>query len=369
MDNNFTPQEGDTSFSIPVTFGYKGGRASNVKSKILTIIVFIGVAIVGTIISWKVDSFFLWQKIVCNIVVLYACLLIIRFIGLKEQYFSDMFEETKARNGILKISNIWGIFDISTTYPYTCFFKNGYKGLFVRMERDTITGKDNNADFIHYGALGDAYNLAHALNMNMVHVDYMDNVGNDPRMEKLYADLNDVTNPDMQDMLVDIYDNLTDIMKMNYSSFDVYLFLTRDKLDSLVYNVQSVASKMTGGNFISYKILNRIEIAGVCTALFNLEDFSVIEACEMVHDKAEHRGIIPIRVIKSNGTEIKLNKTQEEKKRDLQEQAKRAEDAKAERRRRRNNKKFKISEDTVDVGKDEEINLFENNSEDDFNLL
>jgi hypothetical protein len=369
MDNNFEPQQGDTSFSIPVTFGYKGGRASNVKNKIVTVLVFIGVAIVGTIICLKNDNFELWQKVLYSIICVYGSLLVIRFLGLKELYFSDMFEETKARNGLLKPNTIWGIFDISTTYPYTCFFKNGYKGIFVRMERDTITGKDSDADYFHYTAIGDAYNLAHALNMNIVHIDYMDNVGNDPRMEKLYADLNNVSNPDMQDMLVDIYDNLSSIMKMNYTSFDVYLFLTRDKLDSLVYNVQSVVNTMLGGNFISYKVLDRIEVANICPALFNLEDFSFIEACESVLDSQGNRGIIPIKIIKSDGTEEKLNKTQEEKKRDLELKAKQLEDAKAERRRRKANKKFKIDEDTVDIGKDEELDLFGSSDKDDFNLL
>ena len=158
-------------------------------------------------------------------------------------------------------------------------------------------------------------------------------------------------------------------MKMNYSSFDVYLFLTRDKLDSLVYNVQSVVSTMLGGNFISYKVLDRVEIASVCPALFNLEEFSFIEACESVLESDNNRGIVPIKVIRADGSEEKLNKTQEEKKRDLELQAKRIEDAKAERRRRKNNKKFKIHEDTVDIGKDEDLNLFGDSDKDDFNLL
>jgi hypothetical protein len=173
----------------------------------------------------------------------------------------------------------------------------------------------------------------------------------------------------MQDMLVDIYDNLSSIMKMNYTSFYVYLFLTRDKLDSLVYNVQSVVNTMLGGNFISYKVLDRIEVANICPALFNLEDFSFIEACESVLDSQGNRGIIPIKIIKSDGTEEKLNKTQEEKKRDLELKAKQLEDAKAERRRRKANKKFKIDEDTVDIGKDEELDLFGSSDKDDFNLL
>lgn len=370
MEDNFTPMPGDTSIHIPVTFGYRGGRGANVKNKIITIIVFVGIAIIGTFICWKNPSFYLWQSIVFTIIVLWGSLLGIRFIGLKELYFSDAYESMKARNGILQLSTIWGIFDISLNYPYICYFKNGYKGIFVRMERDTITGKMENADFDHYDALGNAYNLAHALNMNITHLDYMDNVGNDPRLARMYNDLNKVSNPDMQDMLIDIYDNLQESMKMNYTSFDVYVFLTRDRLDNFVYNVQSVSNTMLGGNFLTYKVLDRNEIASVCPALFNLEDFSVIEACESVYESKKHKGIIPISIERADGTVEKLNKTQAEKKRDLEEQAKRIEDAKAERKRRKANKKFKMNENTVDIsGKDEELNLFGVSDSQDSNLV
>ena len=358
MEDNFTPQPGDTSISIPVTFDYRGGRSANIKHKITVVIVFIVISIIGTLICWKKEDFFLWQRFVYNFILLYGSLLCIRYIGLKELYFSDMYEKMKATNNILDLSTIWGIFDIDLEYPYICYFKNGYKGLFVRMERDTITGKSENADFDHYDALGNAYNMAHALNMNIVSIDYMDNVGNDPRLGKLYSDLNSVSNPDMQDMLVDIYDNLQEEMQMNYSSFDIYLFLTRDKFNSFIYNVQSVANMMLGGNFLTYKVLNRNEISGVCTALFNLEEFSVIEACESVYEGSRHKGIVPITVTRADGSIEKLNKTQEEKRIEMAERQKQIEDARAENRRRKSNRRFKIDEKTVDVGRNEEIDLF-----------
>lgn len=377
MEDNFTPQPGDTSISIPVTFDYRGGRGANIKHKITAVIVFLVIAIVGSIFFWKSDNFFLWQKFIYDLILLYICLLGIRYIALKELYFSDMFEKMKKENGILELGTIWGIFDIDTEHPYTCYFKNGYKGVFVRMERDTITGKPDNAEYYHYDALGNAYNLAHALNMNIVSIDYMDNVGNDPRLGKLYADLNDVDNPYMKEMLIDIYDNLQEEMQMNYSSFDIYLFLTRDKFSSFMYNVQRVAGAMLGGNFLTYKMLSRNEIAGVCTALFNLEDFSVIQACEDVYEGEHHRGIIPIKVTHADGTVDKLNKTQEEKRQELQELQNKKEDAKAEYKRRKQNKKFKLDEKEIDIGKNEIIDLFDvdssstdnKSSDDDLNLL
>ena len=370
MEDNFTPQPGDTSINIPVTFDYRGGRSANIKHKITVAILTLVVLIIGLIIIWKNESFVLWQQVILSLVLSYICLFVLRFFGFNELYFSDMYESMKERNCILNVSNIWGIFDIDVSYPYICYFKNGYKGVFVKMERDTITGKSDDSDYIHYNLIGDAYNLAHSKNMNIVHIDYMDNVGNDPRLYNCYNDLNKVNNPDMQEMLLDIYDNLQDEMQLNYSSFDIYLFLTRDRLETFLYNVQSVVSVMLGGNFLTYKILSRNELGGVCTALFNLEEFSVIEACENVYEGSHHSGIIPISITHENGVEEKLNKTQEEIKLEFEEKKQQLQDAKAESKRRKNNKKFKIAEDTVDISNgNDNIDLFGDMSDSDDNSL
>ena len=68
MEDNFTPQPGDTSISIPVTFDYRGGRGANIKHKITAVIVFLVIAIVGSIFFWKSDNFFLWQKFIYDLI-------------------------------------------------------------------------------------------------------------------------------------------------------------------------------------------------------------------------------------------------------------------------------------------------------------
>ena len=237
------------------------------------------------------------------------------------------------------------------------------------MEKDAITGKVGDAQFDHYNAIGNAYNLAHSLNMNIIHIDYMDNVGNDTRMQKLYDDLVFVENPDMQEMLIDIYSNLQDEMSQNYASFDIYLFMTRDKITNFVYNIQSVCACMLGGNFITYKVLDRFEISRVCVALFNLHDFSIVEACENVLSGVDHHGVIPIKVKHGDGTEEVFNKTTAEKKviaaenaRKQKERLAEQERQKAEAKQRKKNAKLGIKpkEKKKDMT---ELDLFDAESE------
>ena len=63
MEDNFTPQPGDTSISIPVTFDYRGGRSANIKHKITVVIVFIVISIIGTLICWKKEDFLTVLKV------------------------------------------------------------------------------------------------------------------------------------------------------------------------------------------------------------------------------------------------------------------------------------------------------------------
>lgn len=335
MAVDMTPQPGDTSINLPITFDYKGGRGENKKGKIILSIADVLLTVIFTVGCASNDNLEIWMRFLLPCVVLYIGLFILRFFVFRELWFSDVYETLKATDYDLKLDQIWQIFDIDFEYPYICYFKNGYKGIFVRMEKDAITGKVGDAQFDHYSAIGDAYNVAHSLNMNIVHIDYMDNVGNDTRMQKLYDDLVFVENPDMQEMLIDIYSNLQDEMSQNYASFDIYLFLTRDKLNNLVYNMQTVCNYMLGGNFITYKVLDRFEISRVCVALFNLHDFSIVEACENVLSGVEHHGVIPIKVKHGDGTEEIFNKTTAEKKVIAAENARKQKERLAEQERQK----------------------------------
>ena len=348
---DFTPERGDTSIHIPVTFDYQPGRSSNTKSKVFLSIGLVVVVVISGFIFFSSESLAIWQRILYFAGVCYIALMVLRFVVLKESHYSKMYEQLVKSDFSLQDTDFWRIFDISPVYPYICYFTNGRQGMFIRMERDALTGKEGDAVYNHYEAISDAYNKAHTLNMDIVHIDYMDNIGNDARLDTLYNDLERVKNPDMQDMLLDIYNNLEEEMSYSYTSYDIYLFITRDRVENLLYNVQQVASIMLGGNFITYRVLNKAELSGVCTALFNFNDFSINEACEKLVRSDTISGIVPISIKHSNGQVEKLNNTvaeKEELQRQAEERAMNAKKAKAIRK----------ADAKKQTSVDEEIDLF-----------
>ena len=366
MAQDMQPMPSDTSVLLPVTFDYRGGRGQNTKTTIITTIAIILLTIIFAIGVAKREGIEIYIKPFLVIGIIYIGLFLLRFLVLKERYYSDIYEGMLETDYALNTTDLWQIFEIQDNYPYICFFKNGMKGLFVKMEKDAITGKSSEAQYDHFEPISTAYNVAHSANMNIVHIDYMDNVGNDPRLARMYADLSHVDNIDMKDMLIDIYNNLQDEMSGNYSCFDIYLFLTRDKIQSFEYNVKMVAELMLGGNFITYKILNKQEISGVCTALFNLHDFSVVDACEAVMSNQYSRGIVPIHLKHSDGTIDKINKTQQEKKIEAQERVRKQQEREKEIERQKQiakqKKKGTYKEKEI---KDEKLDVFgdDNNSQ------
>ena len=113
---------------------------------------------------------------------------------------------------------------------------------------------------------------------------------------------------------------------------------------------------MLGGNFITYRVLNRVDIRTVCMALFNLHDFSVTDACEEVLKDEKHRGLVPIRLMVGDKID-KLNDTQEEKRIKAEEAARKAQEAKLEARSRKKKKQNKVTEKTSD-DKDDDLELW-----------
>lgn len=366
MAMDMQPQQGEYSINIPITFDYRGGRGENKKTKFIVSLILVVVTIIATIGVSANDNLETWQRILFGFLTFYVGVALLRYIVFNELYFSDMYEGLKRKKFKLRYSDLWNIFDIDTIYPYVCYFKNGTKGIFVRMEKDAITGKPEGAMFDHYEAISDAYNVAHSLNMNICHIDYMDNVGNDPRLNKMLASVGDIHNVDMRDMMIDIYSNLQYEMRRNYCSFDVYLFITRDTVNNFLYNVQQTVNMMLGGNFITYKIMNRAEINTMCKALWNLHGFSVVDACADVLTNEVIGGIIPISVKYADGTVEKLNKTQAEKRAEKAVKERRARDAYQDKQRekmerkqtKRNRHKRKGANTGNTTSKDDELELF-----------
>lgn len=346
------PKLGQTSIIMPVTFDYSGGRKETQKTaKVFSIVLaVIGVIVgVGTIFSKK--GFFL-TNFIFGVAIMYVVLFVIRFFLLKEGKIREDRIKLQDRDYKKDLKEWWGIYNISDIYPYYCRFRNGMSGIFVRLNKDVILGKFTESEHEHYEAIGDAYNICGASNIKMCHIDYMDNIGTDERIEESFVALERVKNPDLKDLLTDVFTYQQEQMRERVTTFDTYLFMWSGSDVSAWNVIQRILSCFMQANYRSYHVLNESDLRELQITLGNLEDFSVIDAMMNAFVTESTVSINPISVSHGNGEVEILGKTRAQRKEEAILKEKEEELKKEELKRRKKSRGKKNSKD------DEVIDLF-----------
>lgn len=347
-DNIMRPTIGSSQLAIPVTFDYSGGRREKNKSRRLwSIVVMILGLIFGIGLIFNKKGFFLTNAIF-GLGAIWGAILIIRFVILKEKLISKIYSDLKKSDYKKKFDEIWGIYSIDDVYPYYCRFRNGRSGVYVKLNKDVILGKYSDSEFAHYEAISDAYNIVGSESISMCHIDYMDVVGSDSRLEESFISLSEVSNTDVKDVLTDYYSYLQAQMDERLTTQDVYLFTWRGSDINAWKSLQDILSCLMDANFVNYHIMDSGDIRDLTKRLFNLKDFSVFGATSSLLSSLSHALIRPIKITSSDGKVKVLGKTMEEKKaeRVLAEKEK---DLRSKEVKNRKKKKKDTKEESIDL--------------------
>ena len=351
------PRVGDSSLTLPITFDYSGGRREAKKSKIMWSVILgvIGLIVGVGIIFNKQGT--LMRNVLLGIGEIIGMSLIIRFIILKEGKIRSNMITLKDNDYKYTSQNYWGIYRIENTYPYYCRFRNGKSGLFVRLEKDVILGKYSESEYEHYEAIGDALNLAGDGKIQICHIDYMDNVGTDERLEDSFASLAGVHNTDLKDLLTDTFSYLQRQMSERVTTFDVYLFMWTGSDIGAWNNIQRIIACFLQANYRSFHILNTTDLREFTKTLNNIQDFSTVDAMSNAFEVGEYSGVVAISKEDMFGNVTKYNKTREEKREEreaaekMQEAKKKASELKKVKKSKKKGKKEE-DEEIIDIFKD-----------------
>lgn len=303
-ENVMKPYKGMETVSIPVTFGYKGGRNESFRKRVLWSVV---VGLISLIIAVGFlirNNSPLLTRIVLSVGVMIIGMLIIRFVLLHESALRKQYKELDDIDYKKDFRDMWGIYSIDSAYPYFVRFRNGNTGVFVRLNKDVILGKYEESEYEHYEAISDAYNIAGASYIGMCHLDYMDNVGSDERLQKCFDDLVNVKNPDLKDVLMGMYGYLQEQMDEKVTTFDVYVFTFRGNEHNAWNTIQRVLSCFLDANYVNYHVLGPFEVKNLFKSLFNVHEFSANEAMsDALSLNGGSVGIKPLKIIHADGTE------------------------------------------------------------------
>lgn len=348
------PQMGDISITLPITFDYSGGRKDRNKSiRIWAIIVSVIGVIVAVGILFGKNEFYI--KVPLSILIFYGVLLIIRYLFFKEGKRKEDYKAMIDNDYEMSYREIWGIYSVENTHPYYCRFRNGKSGVYIRLNKDVILGKYSESEYEHYEAVADAYNLAGAGKVQMVHIDYMDNVGSDERLEESFIAIEGVSNPDIKDILTDIYSYQQANMQRRVSTFDVYAFLWTGNDITAWNTIIRILNCFLEANYRSYQVLDERELRELTKSVFNLNDFSITDASASAFNTDDTASIKPISISDVDGNIRVINKTslekEEEKKLHREEEIATQKEI-LRRKREKKNKKKKPTSEEVDVYND-----------------
>lgn len=352
------PEVGDTELVLPITFDYSGGRAESRKSKRLwsAIVIVIGIIVSIGIMRSKDLAFPI--DLIIGLGVFFLVLLFVRYALLNEKKVRADYKELEETDSQLGTETIWGIYSVSLNYPYICRFRNGKSGIFIRLTKDVILGKYADAEYEHYEAIGDAYNIAGASRVQIVHIDYMVNVGTDDRLASSFESLSNVSNPDLKDILTEIFSYQQEQMLNSVTTYDVYAFLWTGSDISAWNTINKILSCFLDANYRGYVILNDVELRELVKAVFNLEEFSVNQASGTAFKTSLSASLVPIEVVHANGIVEKLNKTTAEKKTELAEKTALAQAVEEEKKRKKQERK-NAKKKKKDKHPKEEYDLFD----------
>ena len=355
------PQKRSPIVQIPITFDSSSKPQGLTNDKFYLSLLFLGIWIFCSIVL-ILSALSISQKILYIIGLFLVITFIIRFLLMRESYFKKKREDLVEKDFQYPHSVFWNIYEVTNSYPHICRYANGLKSVFVVFDKDVIVGREQDDDYYHYEAIADAYLQMYKRGIDCMHIDYMDTVGKDDRVNSLFDLANNAENKDLKEILTRMFDNVEYIMQHSYASYDVYCFYYNGKDELFMDELDVVLDAFLEANYIRYRILDKNEIGELVKSVFNISEFSVKDSSEKLFtDLGGTHYLTPIWVERetSNGVERKiLNPTMAE----IQKQKETKEE---ERKIKKGMKKIKKGQD-FDLEDYSQFNNYQNGYQNDY---
>lgn len=212
---------------------------------------------------------------------------ITRFVIFEEKFYYRMYKELK-NNEITNPSVFWNIASIKDTEDgATINFSDGKIGVFVKIERDTITGKREDFMEYHYDAISDFYKSIVQRGYSLVQLDIMESAGKDNRLNELSKLVNKSDNQrvcKLMNLQIGYIRNITNVSLCESDYFLVY----SNKLSRSEYIIQDVTDSiliLMDGAYIGFQVLNHAGIVDMVKELSGVNYFNSTSASLEMFEK------------------------------------------------------------------------------------
>lgn len=306
------PRQGDKVIKIPVTFDVNSNfRVRNAGIK-LWLFVVVTIWVISSITALVVAE--TWLGYLFPLYSLFLLSYIVRYIIFRERYYRSRRKELMENDFMFDQTLFWNIYEISSRFPHFVTFETGAKGLFVAFDKGVVIGRGENSDYYHHEALTLAYQQVLDRGLELYHIDYMDVLGKDSRMDSLFELAEKAKNDDIRRVLIRMYDYTASLMNNSFASYDVYVFVGRGREEDLWFEIEQCLTFFSQANYLRYQVLDQDALTKLVESLMNVKEFSANRANTTIFRKLNFYTsyVTPIWVEK-DGVRTVLNKTLEEK--------------------------------------------------------
>lgn len=261
-------------------------------------IVLIILSAVAIIMMLGSDKASVTQYIIWLSIWLFVSIQVLRFIVFEEKFYYKMYLELQEHE-ISSPALFWDIASIKDTDDGAIITYSDAKiAILVKVERDTITGKQKEFKETHYDAISDFYREVVTDRYSFVQMNIMEQAGKDPRLNELSKVIYKSDNENickLMELQVGYIKNITH--KALYES-DYFLFYTQDlsKVDCIISEISECIFKLLDGAYISYQILSSKEIVDLVKEIYGVNYFNSTEASLLMFNKDAAGDITPFNI-------------------------------------------------------------------------
>lgn len=251
-------------------------------------------------------------KVLTVLLYLFIASFVVRYVIFEERYYFKMYKKMLA-NQNPTTAVFWRIAAIRDTVRGGILrYSDGKYGAILKLERDSIIGKNSEFRESHFDALSDFYKELALRKLAFVQLNMMERADNDSRIPALDTLILNEPNANLKKVLQLELGYIKNRSRETLYETDYILVYTTklERVDSLISDIQSCASILLDGAYSGFEILGQREIIDLHKEIFGIGYFNLSEASiNTFNEVGAKKKAITLKALKlTNGRTVELTK-------------------------------------------------------------
>lgn len=251
-------------------------------------------------------------KVLAIVFYLFIASFVVRYVIFEERYYFKMYKKMLA-NQNPTTAVFWRIAAIRDTVRGGILrYSDGKYGAILKLERDSIIGKNSEFRESHFDALSDFYKEIALRKLAFVQLNMMERADNDSRIPALDTLILNEPNANLRKVLQLELGYIKNRSRETLYETDYILVYTTklERVDSLISDIQSCASILLDGAYSGFEILGQREIIDLHKEIFGIGYFNLSEASiNTFNEVGAKKKAITLKALKlTNGRTVELTK-------------------------------------------------------------